>query len=121
MDLKELGKKGEDLAVIKLKEIGYEILERNFFINHNEIDIVAKDGDELVFIEVKTRSVQTPGEPEDSLTEKKKIQFRKAAEGYLFVKNIENQVCRFDVIAIILDGEKEVYYKHYKDTISYDK
>ncbi len=67
----ELGIKGEDLAAGFLKETGYRILKRNYRIGHSDIDILAKDESTLVFIEVRTKSMEDRGMPEDTLTAKK--------------------------------------------------
>lgn len=79
---------------------GYKILERNYRYEHGEIDLIAQDGDELVFVEVKSRRSKLFGTPEDGMTDKKEEHIREAAEGYLYEKNIENRVCRFDVVAV---------------------
>ncbi|HLF20511.1 MAG TPA: YraN family protein [Bacteroidota bacterium] len=97
---RQRGNVGEELAAKFLIKKGYKILERNYRFEHGEIDLVAEDGDELVFVEVKSRKSKSFGEPEDAITEKKEGHVRDAAEGYLFEKSIENRMCRFDVIAI---------------------
>ena len=99
-----LGKKGESLAAEYLKNQGYRILEKNFRFLRGEIDIVAEDGDILVFVEVKTRNTKTLGDPEDSVTEKKQHQIWKVAEGYLYKEKIPNKECRFDLVAVEFDG-----------------
>ncbi len=99
------GKAGEDAAVDYLLKKGYRILDRNFRFDRGEIDIVAEDGDVLVFIEVKARSTHAFGEPEEAVTPRKRAQIVKTAEGYLFSRSIEDRECRFDVVAIDLGGE----------------
>lgn len=102
------GKIGEDVAVNYLKQNGYEILEQNYFYNHGEIDIVAKDGNVLVFVEVKSRRSTRFGEPEESVTPKKQELLRRTAEGYVSEKNIGEMDCRFDVVSVIMkDGKAE--------------
>ena len=64
----DLGKMGEDLAVQYLTDKGYEILERNWRNKHKEIDIIAKDGETLVIVEVKTRQSDDHGEPDLAVT-----------------------------------------------------
>jgi putative endonuclease len=97
---RESGSRGEELAVEYLQKKGYRIIERNFYFEHGEIDIIAKDNGSLVFIEVKTRWSKRFGDPEESVTMWKRNLLRKTAEGYLFKHNIEDTDCRFDVIAI---------------------
>jgi putative endonuclease len=102
------GKIGEDVAVNFLKQNGYEILEQNYYYNHGEIDIVAKEGKTLVFVEVKSRRSKRFGEPEESVTPKKQELLRRTAEGYVIAKNIGGIECRFDVVTVMMnDGKAE--------------
>jgi len=96
----ELGKKGEELAKKMLIEKGYDILETNWRFDKDEIDIIAKDGDELVIVEVKTRSTDIFGYPEDAVNSKKEFFLIRATESYLVENNI-NVDTRFDIVAII--------------------
>jgi putative endonuclease len=95
------GDDGEDLACEFITKLGYEIIERNFFFGHGEIDIIAKDNNILVFIEVKLRKNLEFGMPEYAITKNKQRQIKKIAEAYLYQKEIKDQVCRIDVIAIL--------------------
>jgi putative endonuclease len=97
---------GEDLAVDYLKKKGYRIFQRNYRFEHGEIDIVAEDGNALVFVEVKARRSKEFGEPEDAVTPRKREKIRATADGYLFENNIDDKECRFDVIAIDYQGNK---------------
>jgi len=99
------GARGEDLAAAYLERIGYRIIERNYRFDRGEIDLIAQDGDELVFIEVKARRSGAFGLPQDAVTPRKEEQIKKVAEGYLFEHQIENQACRFDVVAIAYEQE----------------
>ena len=115
---KELGKKGEDLAVDLLIKKNYTIIERNYtFENKGEIDIVAKDPETgfLVFVEVKTRGNLNYGEPEYGITKNKMRQVKKMAELYLYEKKIEEIECRFDVVAVLLQGMQKPLINHYID------
>ena len=108
------GASGEDIAVDFLGKKGYRIIERNYRFERGEIDIVAEEKDLLVFIEVKARSTLAFGEPEDAVTVNKRKRIRKVAEGYLFQHNIDGKACRFDVVAIRIDGKcREVH--HYEN------
>ncbi|OGU59673.1 MAG: YraN family protein [Ignavibacteria bacterium RBG_13_36_8] len=111
-DKKQLGNLGEELAVKYLTKKGYEILERNYRYERGEIDIIAKDKDILVFIEVKTRENLEYGYPEESVTKGKQKQIRKVAEAYLWEKDIKGQECRIDVIAILLQDQGKPVIKH---------
>ena len=94
------GKAGEDLAAHFLEQSGLKILERNFRFERGEIDLIAEDGEELVFVEVKARRSNAFGAPEDAVTEKKQEQVHAVADGYLFMHNIDDRPCRFDIVAI---------------------
>ncbi len=107
-DRRAKGKAGEDAAVDYLTKKGYHILERNFRFERGEIDIIAVDHEDLVFVEVKARRSTSAGDPEDALTSAKCNQIRKVAEGYMFQRNIDEQPCRFDVIAIVYDNNVPV-------------
>ncbi|MFH0990518.1 MAG: YraN family protein [bacterium] len=105
MNKRKKGSRGEEIAARYLQTRGYVILERNYRFERGEIDIVAKDGETLVFVEVKTRSSDAYGEPEDAVDDRKQGQLRTVAEGYLFDHEIENQSCRFDVVAITMKDD----------------
>lgn len=97
-----LGQFGEDKACDYLIKNNYIILDRNFRCSQGEIDIIAKDvkKNELVFIEVKTRSNFKYGVPSEAVTNMKKRHFISASKYYLFQKNIKNTFIRFDIIEI---------------------
>ncbi|MDD8019230.1 MAG: YraN family protein [Bacteroidota bacterium] len=103
---KNFGAIGEQAAEKFLIGKGYQILERNYFYQHGEIDIIAKDQETFVFVEVKTRRSAHFGKPEESVTPKKQELLRRTAEGYVLQKNLPNIDCRFDVVSIVLDGDK---------------
>lgn len=98
-----IGTDSEELAAVYLIGKGYRIIKRNFRFGRNgEIDIVALDGDTLVFIEVKARSSVSFGLPEMAVTPSKQRTLRMVARGYCYVHATIGQECRFDVIAIDL-------------------
>lgn len=100
MQKKELGSCGEDVACNYLEKIGYKIIERNFLSRQGEIDIIAKDGTEYVFVEVKTRSSNFYGKPAEAVNEVKKKHIYKTTKYYLYIHNLENAFVRFDVIEV---------------------
>jgi len=102
-----LGREGEAIAESFLRRQGFNILEKNFRIRSAEIDLIAKDGDTLVFVEVKTRRSSAFGSPAESITRKKQIQISKAALAYIDIHKLHNMPARFDVLAIIWPSEKE--------------
>ncbi len=109
-----MGDSGERSAVSYLQRQGFAILDRNYTFNHGEIDVVAKDGDDLVFVEVKLRRSIRFGSPEESVTPAKQELIRRTAEGYLQEKKLKNIFCRFDVVAITVEKgiKKFVHYKN---------
>ena len=115
MKRKETGNLGEKLAQDFLKKKGYIILETNYRCPRVEIDIIARDRETLVFIEVKMRRSCAFGKPEESVTPAKQQQIRKVAEGYLLTHRLERAACRFDVIAIRPDGRAGYVLQHFKN------
>jgi len=97
---REFGKKGEDLAAKRLSKLGYKIIERNYRTPAGEIDIIATDGEYLVFVEVKSRSDLSFGAPELAVNRHKRRQMEKAALLYLMKKGGADKPCRFDVVCI---------------------
>jgi putative endonuclease len=111
---RNIGKDGERSALSFLEHRGYTILDRNYTFNHGEIDIVARDKDELVFVEVKMRRNPQFGSPEESVTPAKQELLRRTAEGYVLEKGLENCSCRFDVVAIRNENGLKTFV-HYKN------
>ena len=99
----ELGKNGEDLAVAALERLGDAILARRYRTNHGEIDIIARDGDTLVFVEVKARAGDDCGTAAEAVTRHKQRRLASMASDYLARNDLSDVACRFDVVAI--DGE----------------
>jgi len=105
MDKKSAGNLGEDIAVSFLSKRGYQILERNFRCRGGEVDIVARDPRDgaLVFVEVKTRRNLSYGVPQVAVDQFKQRKISKAALTWLSAKRLDDEIGRFDVIAIMLD------------------
>ena len=102
---KEIGDKGEELAVRHLKRQGYKILERNFSVHKiGEIDIVATDGEYLCFVEVRFRSRTDFGMPAQTVTPKKQQRLVRAAQCYIIQRKQENRYIRFDVVEVFGNG-----------------
>ena len=96
----KLGKLGEDLAVNALSADGYKIVERNAKIYKREVDVIAVDGDLLVFIEVKARSDHSFGKPLEAIDNKRQARLRKAAQLYIMRKKLKSTSVRFDVVTV---------------------
>ncbi len=104
-----LGKFGEDLAGERLKDLGYKILKKNYSCPLGEIDLVARDGDVLVFVEIKTRKNKPLGQVKEAVNRKKQIKLSKVALVYMKSNNLWESQARFDVVAIsLVDGKKKI-------------
>ena len=100
------GTKGEEEAARFLTRSGYAILDRNVRTRAGEIDLVAKEGKTLVFVEVKTRRDLIEGDPPQAgVHTRKQNRLAKLAHGYLKLKRIRQTPCRFDVVAVIINDE----------------
>lgn len=100
-----IGARYERLAAEFLEGCGYEILERNFRSRAGEIDLIAREGSTLAFVEVKYRAGDGAGDPAEAVDAGKQERIRKTAGYYLYIRGIpENQPCRFDVVAVL--GER---------------
>ncbi|MDI6741239.1 MAG: YraN family protein [Smithella sp.] len=103
---KTTGEKGEFAAVSYLKQNGYQILETNYRCAIGEIDVIARENNELVFVEVKTRKSGEMGYPEEAVGIKKQKKMSQLALWYLQNEAMNNANARFDVIAITVSGSK---------------
>ena len=100
------GHKGEDIATEYLTKKGYHIIQRNITFKKNEIDIIARDKNEIVFVEVKERATDVFGSPYEKVNKKKQELIIKVADNYITRNNI-NLEARFDIVSIIdIDSEK---------------
>lgn len=113
----ETGKDGEVFACDFLIKNGYEIILRNFRCKVGEIDIIAKDKDEIVFVEVKTRKQSEFGLPAEAVDKRKRTHMFFVAEYFLMINHIENIFCRFDVIEVYIKKDK-FKINHIKNCIS---
>ncbi len=109
----ETGKRGEAIAVEHLTKLGYEVLERNWQSNHQEIDIIAQRDNILVIAEVKSRSTDYFGEPETFVTKQKQRMLIKAANHYITKNNLDIDV-RFDIISVLFNKD-EYRLNHIED------
>lgn len=106
-DTKVLGRWGEERAAEYLAQKGYEIVQRNYSTRYGEIDIIARDKDILVFVEVKTKTDDYFGKPEEMVDRRKLGRIRRMATTYLEGKEV---ACRIDVVAI--EGEELRHYEN---------
>lgn len=110
-----IGKKGENIAKIYFRSLGYKIIKTNFRCKQGEIDIIAKDmsTNEFVFTEVKTRTNYNYGRPADAVDKNKQKHIVSATKYYTYKYNLLNQYIRFDVIEILI--KNKVYLKHLRN------
>jgi putative endonuclease len=101
---KKLGNKGEDLACVYLQSNGLEIIERNHRNKIGEIDIIAKDGDIFVFVEVKSKTGRKSGLPEEMVNYYKQKKLINTAESYFLENQIDDPEWRIDVVAVNFDN-----------------
>ncbi len=101
-----LGRRGERAAEKHLRRNGYRIVARNFRAAGAEIDLVAMDGDTLVFVEVKTRRSRTAGAPEEAVDERKQKRMRRAAEAFAKRYRADETEMRFDIVAVDASGKR---------------
>lgn len=109
-----VGKQGEEIAAKLLEQKGYIILDRNYRYLQYELDIVAFNHQEVVFVEVKTNHYFGGLFPEAAVHEKKQNALKIAAQSYLYERKLENCPARFDVISIILT-DPEPLIMHFED------
>lgn len=111
-----LGRTGERLAAEALLSKGYSILERNFRCRHGEIDLVAEDEQDIIFVEVKARRGISYGLPEDALTSRKRRKLMEVASYYLDLHTCSDRSWRIDVVAVQFSSSGKLeeirIYKH---------
>jgi putative endonuclease len=112
---KLLGDRGERAAVRYLKRKGYRILARQSLSRIGEIDIIARDGDCIVFVEVKTRSSAAAGQPVEAVTLAKQKQLTRAALAWLKRHNLLEGRARFDVISILWSANGDPVIEHFQN------
>lgn len=112
----QLGEEGEKIAVNYLKSKGYIVYHTNWRMGHLEVDIIAEHGEEIVFVEVKTRSSMTFGSPEEAVDLKKEKDLITAAGVYLDRLSLAVPA-RFDIVSVIIN-EKKNTLNHFVDAFS---
>jgi putative endonuclease len=118
---RQLGSRGEAIAVRHLESKGYRIRDRNWHADHGELDLVAQDGDTVVVVEVKTRSGRTFGLPEEALTPRKQRHLLRTAWTYLERSGLLESNWRIDLIAIeVSPGGAIERVDHYKNVVDDD-
>lgn len=106
-DRLHVGRLGEDLALKKLKKLGYRCIARNYRCSLGEMDLIARDGETLVFVEIKTRRDKSLGYAKEAVDKRKKRQLSKVALAYMKAEDCCDVKSRFDVVAINFEGDRE--------------
>ena len=107
MDItKQIGKMGENLTCQYLQSKGYKIIDRNFHYRYGEIDIIAKRNNELIFVEVKTRTNCNFGKPAEAVNNIKKKHIYKTAKYYIYSTGKQESQIRFDVVEVFIQDGK---------------
>ena len=101
-----VGQIGENAAADWYKAEGYEIIARNVHESHQEIDLIARNDQSLVFVEVKTRRTQRFGRPAAAVDHRKQQKIIQSARWFLRQRHLEGCLCRFDVIEVYRAGER---------------
>jgi len=110
----ELGRRGENLAKTHLENAGYEILDENWTHGKAEVDLIAYKNKVIIFAEVKTRTGNAFGEPEDFVDARKQKLLVSAADEYIYLMDHQGDV-RFDIISILFDKQANYTLKHIED------
>ena len=108
------GTRGEQYACRFLEELGFEVLERNWRFGKDELDIIARNGRELVIVEVKTRSTDRHGQPEEAVKKGKRSTMIRGANTYIQRSGCELAL-RFDIVSVILHPTGKPYIHHIRD------
>lgn len=115
---KNLGRKGEEAAARYLEQRGYEILERNWTCFAGEADIIARDEEWLVFVEVKTRRNTDKGFPSDAVDARKREKYEKIALAYAATYSGTEVPVRFDVVSIVVIGNGKAMIRHHMNAFT---
>lgn len=107
-----LGQKGEKQAAKYLKKKGYKLVTANYRCQYGEIDLIARDADILIFIEVKTRTSTDFGDPAAAVDYRKQQQISKVAHHYLVTHHNDDVDARFDVISVLSPNGKKTEIEH---------
>ena len=109
------GLRGEAVAEANLRQAGFEILARRFRTRAGEIDLIAREGETLVFVEVKTRRSLEHGFPSEAVTRSKRARLALAARAYLHLRGLYDPVCRFDVVEVVERSGRAPEVRHLRD------
>ncbi len=116
---RQIGNNGEDIALVFLVEKGYELVQRNYRVRSGELDLVMRDGDCLVFVEVRCKTRIAHGTPLETVNFAKRRQIERTARHYLHRYKIDESVhCRFDVIGIVMPANSPPVIEHIENAFN---
>ena len=107
-----LGAYGEEVAVTHLTQLGMVVIERNWRCSRGELDVIAREGDTLVFCEVKTRSSTAYGVPAEAVDEVKATRIRRLATTWIAARGIHAATVRFDVVSVVRPAGQPAEIRH---------
>lgn len=112
---RQIGDEAENIAAAYLESKDFLILDRNYFFEKAEIDIVAFDRTQIIFVEVKSRSNTYFGRPEEYVTPSKEKNIKKAAEAWIYERKMDTALVRFDIISIVQEKNSAPDITHFED------
>jgi putative endonuclease len=112
---KLLGDRGEAIAAAYMAERGWLVVHRNYRVGHREIDLVARRGEVVAFVEVKTRGGRGYGHPLEAITRRKRREIQQVAAAWVNAHGAEGDVYRFDAVGILLQSGGEPQVEHVED------
>ncbi len=115
----KIGKKGEKIAADFLEKQGIKVIEFNYYTRYGEVDLIARDRGEIVFVEVKTRKSKKYGKPQEAITKTKQTNLIRTAQVYLQKNNLEESDWRIDVVAINLKKGQVLFIEQIKNAVTY--
>ncbi len=113
----KLGTQGERIAAAHLESLGLVVEDRNYRTRFGEVDLIARDGEERVFVEVRTKRSTAFGTPEESLTPRKQARLIHAAEEYLAERGLAGASWRVDLVAITLQPDGPAHISHIESAV----
>ena len=113
----KLGTQGERIAAAHLESLGLVVEDRNYRTRFGEVDLIARDGEERVFVEVRTKRSTAFGTPEESLTPRKQARLIHAAEEYLAERGLAGALWRVDLVAITLQPDGPAHISHIESAV----
>lgn len=113
------GSRGEREAASLLRRRGCRILRRNYTCSVGEVDLIASDGEAIIFVEVKTRRSDEAQDPVEAVHREKRRRMKRAAQHFISAHRLHDRPCRFDVIIIVWPPKGRPVIEHYEDAFPF--